>query len=274
MALSYYFVGQTLGGNAIIPGTPTFSAGALFSDGAVGSPSIAFANHTTTGLFWDSGHGGGLAFANQGVEFMYFDNTNTGIVLRPGGGTGVLLTNLGTNQLYIRTGDSGSYTNINCNAVNIIGRTSTAANCGLQNNAAGSGVYGDASTCGLATSGASGLLMDTNQRISMIKPQVATKTQAVSPVTLAAADSFTQFDNAGASGGVTFNLPSAVLGLTYTFCLAAAQAITVTPQAADAIGAKAAAASVTTGAPAKGQYLKLTCTSANYWSITSNNGFA
>lgn len=259
------------------PGTPSVSGSGAGpfrpGSGSVTAPTYSFAASTNSGMYWDTGHGGGLGFANQGVEFMYFDNTNQAIVGRPGGGTGFALMNLGTNQLYVKTGDNGSYTNINTNGFNVIGRTSTAANCGFQNNSAGSGVYGDSSTCGLATSGVSGLLLDNSQRISMIKRQVASKTGNY-PVT--AADSFTEFDNAGAAGAVIFTLPTAALGLTYTFSAVVAQQIKVQAGGSDAISmagnSKAAGGLLTGPAATQGATVTITCTSANMWTVTAFQG--
>lgn len=54
------------------------------------------------------------------------------------------------------------------------------------------------------------------------------KTQAASPYTVTFADMGTLFTNAGATGAVTFNLPTAQQGLWYRFAVIANQTITVT----------------------------------------------
>jgi hypothetical protein len=67
------------------------------------------------------------------------------------------------------------------------------------------------------------------------------KVNADSPVTVTAAMSGTVFSNKGATGAVTFNLPTAAAGLYYTFVKFAAQDILIQAAAGDCIHSGTAA---------------------------------
>lgn len=114
-------------------------------------------------------------------------------------------------------------------------------------------------------------LVDANGKWSNLRPLTASKTTSYSVV---AADSFTRFDNTGAGGTVvTFTLPAAALGLTYSFSgvlTTALAQIVITPQAADTIafGTKIANQSVS-GPIATRSSISVTCTAANTWAVTS-----
>lgn len=88
------------------------------------------------------------------------------------------------------------------------------------------------------------------------------------------ADSGTVFDNTGAGATVvTFTLPTAAVGLIYTFCdilTVALSGIVVAPQSGDTIAytTKTAGQSVSSPLAARGAIV-ITCTAVNTWAVTS-----
>jgi hypothetical protein len=200
--------------------------------------------------------------------------TGTSLTLGPRTAAGITVSNQGGNTVYFQTGNGG------LNA-NLAGATYYATGNGAQalfQTPAGSS-YGlaasDTTHVSLMANSVHALSIDSTQNAvfsQTVKYKAATASKAANyPVVVA--DTATTFDNTGAAAGVTFTLPTAAVGLTYTFGTAVAQIVTVAPQAADAIGAKAVNTSYASAA-AKGSCFTVTCTAANYWLITSNNGFA
>lgn len=88
-------------------------------------------------------------------------------------------------------------------------------------------------------------------------------------------DSFATLTNVGAAGSVTFTLPASAVGLTYQFSCDAAQTVVVAANTGDKIrnGASltASAGNLTSDATVN-CYLRVECTSANLWRVTSIAG--
>jgi hypothetical protein len=103
---------------------------------------------------------------------------------------------------------------------------------------------------------------------------VVAKTQAVSPYSVTAAESGRLFTNEGATASVTFSLPTAVAGLTYTFVVQDADGIIVDAATGDTIQV-AASVSATSGNATSttiGSSLTLTAINATEWVATSMLG--
>lgn len=278
----YLFIGtggtSSGSGGTSFTGNVTASGSFLGGNGTAAAPTHSFSGATSTGTYYDSGNTA-LGFAVSGTEYLYLQSSQlvntTGqfIVGNPNDSTGVQLKNLGGNQLYITTGSGGSYALINARGVTTPTATS-ASSAAFFGSSASTGLYfPSSSSLGLSASGASGLLMDSNQRISQVKHQAASKT---ANYTVLAADSFTDFDNAGAAGVVTFTLPTAALGLNFTFSAVVAQQIKVQAGGSDAISmsgnSKAAGGLLTGPAATQGASVTIKCTSANMWTVTAFQG--
>lgn len=84
---------------------------------------------------------------------------------------------------------------------------------------------------------------------------------------LAGEDQQIRYTNAGDTDGSTFNLPSAVKGDTFTFCVYAAQTMTITAASGDIIriGANVGTAAGSTTSNTVGSCLKLTALDTTYW---------
>jgi hypothetical protein len=178
-----------------------------------------------------------------------------------------VLSNNGTTTLF-RVGYNGIVVAYNQVQLNNNGTVfSPSINIG---SSGGQGIYSTgANNISFSTSSANAGSISSTQQWSGIKWQTASKAASYPVV---AADSGTVFDNTGSAGPITFTLPGAVLGLTFTFGTRLANAITVAPQATDYIGAKAVNTPYASGLVA-GQCFTVTCTAPNYWLITSNVGF-
>jgi hypothetical protein len=247
---NYNLIGPLLGANA----------------GSASSPAYPVA--PGTGWYYDTVNSS-LAATVSGVEAVQITGgANPSFLIGPVS-TGVSLINAGTNLLNM-SGNftaTGSFTSAQTSALYPTYRVGGNSLSGMGATAATSLI--------LFANGVQTLVLDSSQNAvfsSTVKYKAATANKSTS-YTVVAADSATTFDNTGAAAGVTFTLPAAAVGLTYTFGTAVAQIVTVAPQAADAIGAKAVNTSYASAA-VKGSCFTVTCTAANYWLITSNNGFA
>lgn len=96
---------------------------------------------------------------------------------------------------------------------------------------------------------------------------VRPKTQAVSPYSLTAIESGKVFTNEGATSVVTFNLPSAVAGLDYTFIVQDGDGLTVTAASGDTIrvGAVVTATAGNAASTSQGSLIRLRCINDTEW---------
>lgn len=103
---------------------------------------------------------------------------------------------------------------------------------------------------------------------------VTPKTQAASPYTVTNGDSGKVFTNEGASSIVTFNLPTAVAGLEYTFVVQDADGLTVVASAGDTIRIATAVSAVAgnISATAIGATVRLVAINATEWVSVATNG--
>lgn len=95
--------------------------------------------------------------------------------------------------------------------------------------------------------------------------------QATTPKTLAASESGTIFSNEGATGAITFNLPTAVANYVYTFIVQDADGINITAAAADTIrfGGTVTATAGTISSTTIGSTITLVAINATEWVATS-----
>lgn len=103
---------------------------------------------------------------------------------------------------------------------------------------------------------------------------VTPKTQAASPYTVTNGDSGKVFTNEGASAGVTFNLPTAIAGLEYTFVVQDADGLTVVANAGDTVRI-AGAVSATAGNSASttiGSTVRFVAINVTEWISVATNG--
>lgn len=110
--------------------------------------------------------------------------------------------------------------------------------------------------------------------LTAIQAPIAPTTQASSPYTVTNADSGKVFTNDGATAGVTFNLPTAVTGLQYTFVVQDADGITVVANTGDTIRI-ASGVSATAGNAASttvGSTVYLVAINAVEWISVATNG--
>lgn len=140
------------------------------------------------------------------------------------------------------------------------------------------GVFMDAGTgYGLAfrTNGTTtALTLDTSQNVTGVgylngsKVLVSAKTQAVSPYSVSSTtDNRVCFTNEGATGGVTFSLPTAAANLDYTFYVQAAQTLTIDAASGDTIrfGATVTAADGSISSSTVGSAIRLRAINATEW---------
>jgi hypothetical protein len=260
---SYYFVGQT------IAGTTSGSGGFLALSGTAASPTYSFAAAPGTGWYYDTVNSS-LAATVSGVEAVQITGgANPSLLIGPVS-TGVSLINAGTNLLNM-SGNftaTGSFTSAQTSALYPTYRVGGNSLSGMGTTAATSLI--------LFANGVQTLVLDSSQNAvfsSTVKYKAATANKATS-YTVLAADSATTFDNTGAGGTVvTFTLPAAAVGLTFTFndvLTTAASGIVVTPQGGDTIAytTKTAGQSITSPVAARGS-VTLTCTAANTWAVVS-----
>jgi len=99
----------------------------------------------------------------------------------------------------------------------------------------------------------------------------AVEAQTSSPYSVLSTDSNKVFTNSGAGGGVTFNLPTAEAGLTYTFVVATAQNLIIDAAAGDTIQAagNVSAASGTATSNTIGDVLVLVAIDSTQWMAIS-----
>jgi hypothetical protein len=96
---------------------------------------------------------------------------------------------------------------------------------------------------------------------------VERNTQAESPVTITANDTDRVYTNEGAAGALTYNLPTAQAGLTFTFIVDVAQNLIVQAGAGDTIRAAAtvSAAAGTATSNTIGDVIRLVAINATEW---------
>lgn len=106
---------------------------------------------------------------------------------------------------------------------------------------------------------------------NLVSTGISTRASKTSNYPITAADTGTQFDNAGAGGEVDFTLPTASKGLHYGFIVAAAQTLKVIAGtgATIAIGASISASAGNISANAKYAAVQLEAISATEWVATS-----
>jgi hypothetical protein len=240
-------------------------------NGTASAPSYSYSGAPSTGWYYDSANAS-LAATVAGVETVQILTGNK-VVLGPKTAAGVQLSNSANGTLTLNDGAGGTVGTLASYYVS----PNTLVFSGAGSAAAGTygSVYGGGVLLSLATNGIVAQTWNYNTQASIFTSTIQYKAATASKATsysVLAADSATVFDNTGAAAGITFTLPAAAVGLTYTFCTHAAQAITITPQAADAIGAKAANTSFVSSA-ASGAFFTVVSTAANYWAITSNLAF-
>ena len=99
-------------------------------------------------------------------------------------------------------------------------------------------------------------------------------TDVTSPVTLTVAQSGSIFNNSGASGAVTYNLPAAAAGLVYGFAVITAQNLIVDAAAGDLIyiGSSASSAGGTATSNTIGSALYMVAIDATNWVCLSDTG--
>ena len=254
----YFATGGFSGG--VVPGSTTFTSPTYFADGTVAAPGIAFAAHQNTGFYWNT-VSGSMSVASNGVI--------------AGTWAAVPINDASLAYQANATSATPSYFSMNRNGANY------GALFGFDFNIISAGVGGAVVR---TVNAADSVVVVTNNnvisaqylpagRVRQMHPDINSK---VINYTVVAADSFTTFDNTGAAGAVTFTLPAAALGLTYTFFVNAAQIVNVAPQGADTIrvtGVKPAGTALASG-PNIGNFVSITCTAANTWAVVANNGFA
>jgi trimeric autotransporter adhesin len=104
--------------------------------------------------------------------------------------------------------------------------------------------------------------------------RVPTASQTGSTYNVPTSETGYAYDNNGANGTVTFNLPFATVGLKYTFGnVSLSQSVVVAPSGLDVIAfsTKTGGASLTSPASVYGS-IKLVCTSPGFWTIEGING--
>lgn len=190
-----------------------------------------------------------------------------------------------TNGTFTLQTGAGAAANLVCGAVTgsaqVAGSTLVASSGGSTStpsvavNSLGShfsGLYSSGTqTLDFTTNALAAGTINSTQQWSNIKRGTASKTTAYPVV---ATDSNVAFDNMGAAGVVTFTLPSAVVGQTFSFTATVAQQIKVQAGGSDAIsmfGNNKSVGGLITG-PAtvnQGASVEMVCTSANMWAVTS-----
>ena len=98
---------------------------------------------------------------------------------------------------------------------------------------------------------------------------------AAGPTDVLASESGKGFTNAGAAGGVGFDLPAAVRGLHYVFAAVAAQVVTVNVQAGETVGdhsgVSSAGGSIASSGAAR-EVLEVACFEDGEWQVTRKGG--
>lgn len=94
--------------------------------------------------------------------------------------------------------------------------------------------------------------------------------------TLTASESGTAHTNTGASGAITFTLPSATVGLRYLFGVGVAQQLRIDPAGSETISLPSTGAPSAAGAyivaDAIGEFVEIVCLIAGNWSVRSYTG--
>lgn len=100
---------------------------------------------------------------------------------------------------------------------------------------------------------------------------VSAKTQAVSPYSVLITENRTSFTNEGATGMVTFTLPTAVANYDYTFIVQDADGITITANTGDTIrfGGTVTAAAGSISSTTIGSVIRLTAINSTEWLAVS-----
>lgn len=139
-------------------------------------------------------------------------------------------------------------------------------------------LVGNSDDVGLGRSGI-GILKVTNASTGIgalaYSRAVAAKTQAVSPYTVVVTESNYVYTNEGATSSVTFTLPAAAAGLTYTFIVQDADGdLIITAAAGDTIrdGGSASTSGGTASVTAIGDVVTIVAINADEWIIVYSKG--
>jgi hypothetical protein len=243
----------------------TFNGDTLAVTGTTGGTTalIVTANGSNSNGIYVGGVGTNLSTYSDNTGFTIFNRGYTSIE--------------GFSQLVFNTYPSASYLTIDLrdatnNILNLLAGVATnvplriklasahSANAlEINSNSGSSGDIFKVSAAGLVTLPTAG---------GILHAEVITiKTQADSPYTVLNTDSNTRFTNEGTTALVTFNLPTAVAGLTYVFYVADTDGIRVVANAGDDIRINTTV-SATAGridSTAIGSCVKLTAINATNW---------
>lgn len=293
---SYYFIGQSVSAQ-----NGTFPNPLVGPNGTAAAPTYSFSAHTGDGWYYDTTHSA-LAASTGGVEAFYFTDTGQngtfaqstsslvwasrvkvsspsdaflqiqpnaggnpttllgGVIFGNADATGASLVFSAAGTVRVQTGNQGA------------NGTLQAASY-LLTNVDGTLRVGS-TTAGLAPAGTGALSLvansalcatwNTSQQFSFYKRAPLTKT---STYIVLAGDSGSFFNTIGAGATIQFTLPTAAVGLTYTFYNATGAGVKLQAAAGDVIQMAAAASSAggTATTTTTGASMILTCMAANLW---------